>query len=229
MTTQEKPKYCGQNWLEMKPNDNGRICGQCKKKIIDFSKMSWADIDRIQQANNNSLCGMYKPKQLDFWGKEIPSKSTNVIKAVTIVGLCISLANSAFSQTILDTDSFVVRGKIIDKQTSESVPFAKVTFKNLKDSTTSDFDGNFKMVIKNLPKKVFPETIEVKFIGYLPTQLIFKDLNELRNIENVISSEGIKLGLTPNINTGITFYVPRPTLGQRVKWKLKKWFRRKEK
>jgi len=61
MTTITKPKYCGQNWLEMQPTDGGRICGQCDKVIVDFSKMSWTEIEQLQRQNNNAVCGMYNP------------------------------------------------------------------------------------------------------------------------------------------------------------------------
>jgi len=79
-----KPRHCGQNWLEMQPVEGGRMCGQCEKKITDFSKMRWSAIEAIQQQNNNTVCGMYHPKQLEHWGKEIPKADPMLRKASVI-------------------------------------------------------------------------------------------------------------------------------------------------
>ncbi len=47
MMTTAKPKHCGQNWLEMTPTENGRICRQCSKIIVDFSRKTWTEIETI--------------------------------------------------------------------------------------------------------------------------------------------------------------------------------------
>lgn len=105
MTTLHKPKYCEQNWLEMKPTDGGRICKQCSKTIIDFSKMAWADIERIQQANKNSVCGMYSPKQLEHWGRQVPSNNCSKLAATTALLVSMAVSTQSFSQTNATVDT----------------------------------------------------------------------------------------------------------------------------
>ena len=81
MTKILKPNHCDQNWLEMTPTNGGRICEKCNKRIVDFSKMNWAQIERIQNQNNNAVCGMYNHKQLENWGHELPTFSNSIKKA----------------------------------------------------------------------------------------------------------------------------------------------------
>jgi CarboxypepD_reg-like domain len=231
MTTIPKPKYCGQNWLEMNPTDGGRICGQCDKKIVDFSKTSWSEIEKLQRQNNNGVCGMYNPRQLDNWGQEIPTYNNSLLKAAAITGLTISFATSSHGQTINTADSIVIKGKIIDETTSEELPFVNVLLKNSKVGTATDIDGNFKLVLRNVLSTPMPDTLEVNYVGYRKKQIIFRDIKEINNSENKIKLEDGKLNLTlaPATENIIAFYVRKPTLGQRIKWKFKKWFGRKEK
>ena len=230
MTIIPKPKHCGQNWLEMNPTDGGRICGQCNKKIVDFSKMSWAEIERLQTQNNNSVCGMYKPRQLDHWGQEIPTYNNSLLKAATITGLTISFATSSYGQTINTADSLVIKGKIIDETTSEELPFVNVLLKNSKVGAVTDIEGNFKLILRNISPTPMPDTLEVNYIGYRKKQIIFSDIKEINNSENKIKLEDGKLNLTlaPATENIIAFYVTKPTLRQRIKWKFQRWFGRKE-
>lgn len=231
MTRIPKPKHCGQNWLEMNPTDGGRICGQCDKKIVDFSKMSWVEIEKLQRQNNNGVCGMYNPRQLDNWGQEIPMYNNSFLKVATITGLTISFATSSHGQTINTSDSIVIKGKIIDETTAVELPFVNVLLKNSKVGAVTDLDGNFKLVLRNVPSTPLPDTLEVNYIGYRKKQIVFSDIKEINNSENKIKLEDGKLNLTlaPETENFITFSVGKPTLGQQIKWKFKKWFGRKEK
>ncbi len=94
-----KPKHCEQNWLDMKPTDGGRMCGQCQKKITDFSKMKWVEIEKLQAEFNNELCGMYNPKQLDNWGREVPKNSFNKVAASTALILSLNCTDTILAQS----------------------------------------------------------------------------------------------------------------------------------
>lgn len=221
MKTIPKPKYCGQEWLEMTPIKGGRICGQCHKSIIDFSKMSWKEIEQLQGEKYNSACGMYSSKQLENWGREIPKAKDNIIRFATITSICIAFTGTANAQA----DSLLFKGRVIDRTTKEPLPFALVTLKNLKDTSQTDFDGNFKFTIKNLPSEPYKDTIEVNYLGYLPLLVTFDDLNSIKDTNAKPSLNNFELGLMPNPDIESTaFYVEEPTIGNRIKWKLRRWF-----
>lgn len=223
MKTLMKPKHCGQNWLDMKPTEGGRICGQCEKKIVDFTKKSWKDISKIQEENNNSLCGMYAPKQLEYWGQEIPSNKTVLIKAAAITGFCVSIAGSAFSQNPTEVGGdFFVKGTVMDKNTKERMPIGNVLLKQNKKQATIDLEGNFEFEIKNASNLTFPDTMQIEYLGFKPYEIIFKDVNELRNMD-----KNIFMTLEDSFPSVTIFSVAKPPLGDRIKWKLRKMFKRK--
>lgn len=226
MTTLHKPKYCGQDWLDMKPADGGRLCGQCNKTIIDFSKMTWADIQKIQQQNNNSVCGMYNTQQLKYWGQEIPNPSNSIVKVASITGLTLFLASSVYSQTTQISVSLIISGKVIDKKTNEELPFANVFLKNSKQVTTTDIEGNFKLVVKDISDSVYPDTLVVQYVGYFTSQLVFEDLHKIKKDSNGRQQGELNLKLELQSGPVITYYVTKPTLRQKIKWRFKKWFGR---
>ncbi|WP_149694368.1 hypothetical protein [Chitinophaga sp. CF418] len=41
------PVPCTQSWNDMNPVDNGRYCGHCSKKVIDFTKLADHEVVRI--------------------------------------------------------------------------------------------------------------------------------------------------------------------------------------
>lgn len=229
MTIIPKPKHCGQNWLDMNPTEGGRICGQCEKKIVDFSKSSWSEIEKLQSLYNNGLCGMYHPKQLENWGQEIPESNNSLLKAAVITGISISIANSSYAQ-IITTDSLVVEGKIIDGEIGEGLPATRVRLKNSKVEAMTDLDGNFKLVLRNVPSSPIPDTLEIESVGFKNTQFAFSDMKQLEaSVDNVKLDHG-KLNITlDGEGEIIAFYVHAPTRAQRMKWKIKNWFRRKDK
>lgn len=228
MTTIPKPKHCGQNWLEMNPTDGGRICGQCNKVIIDFSKMSWAEIEQIQRQNNNAVCGMYNSQQLDKWGEEISTRKDKLLKVAIISGLTVSLSLPTYAQTTNPT-KISIEGKITDVTTGEELPGVYVKLKHCKVETSTDAQGNFILIVFNKPTIHLPDTLEASFIGYKTTQIIITDIKEMSNINNQSKSEKSKhnIALVPSDNI-INFYITKPTIWQRIKWKFKQWFGRKK-
>jgi len=58
------PKPCHENLADMAPSETGRYCTACQKNVIDFSKMTDAQIIRVLQ-KNTSLCGSVHTQQLD--------------------------------------------------------------------------------------------------------------------------------------------------------------------
>jgi len=228
MKTIPKPKHCGQHWLNMTPTIGGRICGQCSKVIIDFSKMTWTDIERMQYHNNNSICGMYSQKQLDNWGKEIPANKYNLIKVVALSSLTLTLSTEGNSQSSATSDSIVITGKVIDYSTNEPLPFATVQFKNINCGAMTNIDGDFRLLIKDVPSTPIADTLVATFVGYLSTEVVFKDINSIQIDSSGMKSQDINIKMLPNLDQSIAFYVTEPTIGQKIGWKFRKWFGRKE-
>lgn len=58
------PKPCHENWDTMTPNEKGRFCQVCSKKIRDFTNSS--DEELYQEIYSNSdICGNFRGNQLN--------------------------------------------------------------------------------------------------------------------------------------------------------------------
>ncbi|OAV68558.1 Outer membrane cobalamin receptor protein, SusC/RagA family [Bacteroidales bacterium Barb6] len=86
----------------------------------------------------------------------------------------------------------VIRGKVIDSRSNESVIGASVSVKNAKKSTgtATDYDGVFSLNVSALPA-----TIAVSYIGYKPQEIdIYEEANEqivIRLVEDLNALEEI--------------------------------------
>jgi hypothetical protein len=66
----KKLKYCHENWAEMTPSEKGKICGSCKKEIIDFRQKTLKEIAETHAFSEEPVCGIYTENQLE--NKENP-------------------------------------------------------------------------------------------------------------------------------------------------------------
>ena len=56
---------CDQNFGKMKKEGNGRYCGSCQKVVVDFTRMSNAElIGYFKEHKNENICGRVKSFQM---------------------------------------------------------------------------------------------------------------------------------------------------------------------
>jgi len=59
------PEPCHEDWAEMTPTDKGRHCASCVKTVVDFTKMSDAQVlAHLKQASGNT-CGRVRNDQIE--------------------------------------------------------------------------------------------------------------------------------------------------------------------
>jgi hypothetical protein len=219
-----KPKHCEQNWLDMKPANGGRMCGQCQKKIMDFSKMNWAEIEAVQAANNNTVCGMYNPKQLDNWGREIPKQTYSKVLVTSAM-----ISTFTLSKLIAQNDSLKSNKKEIwvtgevksksEKGKIEEAFYVTVKLHGSNSATSTNENGFFCLKISYNQDSI--KTLELVFDGFgLKEKRVKLDaLSDKSEIKcNVVLEENFK-ELEP-----IMFYVGKPTLRDRVRRIWYRWF-----
>ena len=58
-------KYnCQEDLDSMSKTEKGKFCNSCQKEVIDFTKMSYAQIQKIR-GNESKMCGIYLAEQVD--------------------------------------------------------------------------------------------------------------------------------------------------------------------
>ena len=217
-----RPKYCGQNWLEMCPTNNGRICPGCNKVIIDFTKKSWKEIEEKQKQNNNAICGMYSNKQLNYWGQEIPrnklSRTFSIMAFLTAVvsTSVIGQENQAQKTLIRGTTT----GISLDGR-KDTLQSTSIWLKNTLQGTVSDNNGKYEIDVSNYMDTLENPTLVFSYAGFSSLELKLNS-NQRGEIQYDVQ-------LDESIDMPIVFYVRRPTFGERMNVKIKNWFKRKEK
>jgi hypothetical protein len=58
------PTPCTEDWNNMTPDKNGKFCASCQKKVVDFSRMSDAEIFNYFDNFSGNTCGRFTEKQL---------------------------------------------------------------------------------------------------------------------------------------------------------------------
>jgi hypothetical protein len=59
------PKPCHENWNTMTPQEKGRLCDVCTKVVVDFTKKTPVEVDKIMSEAEGSVCGNFNVNQLN--------------------------------------------------------------------------------------------------------------------------------------------------------------------
>jgi hypothetical protein len=59
------PKPCHENWNNMTPQEKGRHCDVCSKVVVDFTKKTPVEVDKIMTEAEGSVCGNFNINQLN--------------------------------------------------------------------------------------------------------------------------------------------------------------------
>lgn len=67
------PKPCDEDWNKMLPDEKGKFCQSCCKKVFDFTNSSTEEITAIFSNNPTAkICGRFKKEQLESIKIEVP-------------------------------------------------------------------------------------------------------------------------------------------------------------
>lgn len=165
------PKPCHENWQKMTPLEKGRFCDSCQKQVFDFTKSSDTEILRKFNSEKN-ICGRFLKTQLERDIVAQKKKSSFWIAGASGILSFLSLGNQeGFSQEIKieqteknnasQQQTSVPENKISGNISEKFGTFPGVTITNnrSKQTTSSDFDGNFSI------EALVGDTLKFEFIG----------------------------------------------------------------
>ena len=205
----------------MRPVDGGRLCAECNKSIVDFSKMSWGEIERVQRKNNNSVCGMYLPKQINNWGRQAPITNGSKFVATGALLLSLTAATHSYSQSTAPSVSNkenVIHGTVTGKMADgrvDTLSFANISLKNTDFAVVADEKGHYQIDLSVYLATAQNPILVFRKEGYEEFELQLTD---------EIKSGNVDAQLNPQVVTATAYYMLKPTLGQRIKWRLKRIF-----
>lgn len=234
------PEPCHENWQNMLPSEKGRFCLSCQKEVVDFSVMTKHEIETYFKSLPNNVCGRFKGSQLTDINRELPAVNNKLsLKPWWMAASLFVFAKSSISQgnnlaidstkqnvelnkdvgktkkEVVDKEiyKYIIKGKVVDKETGESLPFVSVTVDTLKIGTTTDFDGCFTMSIPE--NNIDSVIISFSYLGYEDYDTMINSDAEIAVglVENVVVMGGAIFETTiskPSIWRRIGYFFARP-------------------
>ncbi len=205
--------------------------------------MSWEEIEDLQAQHNNSLCGMYRPKQLKHWGQEPPKRSFSLKPTVAISSILLALGQVTTTeaqaqivwkkQEVADStaiqheavegvqtlsEGIVIEGKVITETEDGTIlPLygAAVYLKTLEEGALSDENGNYRIEVRGDRKTIQRDTLVIKYFSYQTKEI---PLSDFKRKPAVVYMDLKYHNLS-------TFYLENPSIWQRIGWTIRGWFR----
>jgi hypothetical protein len=146
------PIPCPATWAAMAPAPGGRHCSICHKVVVDFARMTDAEV-LAALGHSSSLCGRFRPEQLGS-SSRLRKATANWAGWLTAAAVVLSSCDAPNPAHIklrtapntTESSAFVARGRVVDKYSGKPLAGAHIT--SQADSTLhtrSGADGRFEI------------------------------------------------------------------------------------
>ncbi len=196
---------CQENWSGMQPQNGGRFCMQCSKKVMDFTKLNDTEIAQIMKESKDKVCGRMLVSQLNRPIKiqskpKIRPKLYKALTAIFVIGSTSSIfatpifskgtslnilkneSNSNYKRIDLknktSTDSLknIIKGQVLT-EFEDPIPGAYILIEELNLEIETNLEGYFSIP---LPENFKDDSIKVliKYLGFhdLETHIYKNDI-----------------------------------------------------
>lgn len=199
---------CHEDWNKMSPVQQGRFCGSCRKKVVDFTTQTDEEIISFFSNYNGSACGRFTDEQLDRPIQQIEIKpASSFLKYAAGLLLPAFLfafkSNAQVTDTVpkqvgspLSSDEMMVLGKVsmqavdpvrqsgkitgrvVDAGTKEPLAGVSVIVKGTKLGVATDVNGRFELIISTKRP-----VIVYSSIGYESTEVKYTERMKSEEVE----------------------------------------------
>ena len=168
----------------MTPTANGRHCGSCQHEVVDFSRMSEAEVMAwLAQPTAGSICGYFRAEQFTALPTPpAPRWRRWLIATVALLGLKPLLAAdeaAAFSplravprateqadtHATAPKGQVTIRGRVLDDSTGLGVPGAEIFIGDTKYGAVTDEQGNFSFTMLQKWAPVQKNSVQLRVQG----------------------------------------------------------------
>ncbi|MBG8554457.1 carboxypeptidase-like regulatory domain-containing protein [Hymenobacter guriensis] len=198
MPTINVPKPCGESWSGMTPATQGRHCAACNKVVVDFTRMTDAELLAFLHRQPGTSCGRFTSEQLNR-PLVVPAAASPwrrwLAAAALALGLGEVVASSARAQVpvsqlgqqpiwntpvqsadISTESTIAIRGRVIDASTGQGLPNVTVFIRETMNGASTNQGGTFSLQI---PMPIVPgQKLEFSSIGFLREERIISDIQQ---------------------------------------------------
>jgi len=209
------PTPCPKAWAAMTPTADGRFCGSCQHEVIDFSRMSEAEVTAwLTRPNASNVCGFFRAGQ---FASVVPTPQPRwrrwLVTALALLGLepvlvaCQSTApkNTSTAGATEQADSHVtapegqvtIRGRVLDDSTGLAVGGAEIFIGDTPYGAVTDEQGNFSFTMQQQWEGVQNSTVSLRVQG---SPFVFKQ--QVVSMKVSLASEPLTVRLQSVLGRG---------------------------
>lgn len=178
------PNPCPQPWADMTPTADGRFCGSCQHEVVDFSRLTQAEVLAwLAKPAAGKVCGNFQAGQFaPTVAAPQPRWRRWLVAAIALLGLKPLLAAdeaAAFSplrpvpRATEQADSHAeapkgqvtIRGRVLDDSTGLGVSGAEIFIGETPYGAVTDEQGNFSFTMKQVWAPVQKGTVQLRVQG----------------------------------------------------------------
>lgn len=146
------PQLCSANWAAMAPTADGRHCAACQTEVVDFTRLSEAEILAcLAQRGRRPVCANVHAAQL-----AAPASGRWLLAGLALLGWPAPAPAGPPVRPPLATvggkpeklgAAVIVRGTVLDDRNGQPVAGARVLMHNTTFGTVTDEKGRFELVM----------------------------------------------------------------------------------
>lgn len=171
------PTPCAQPWTAMRPTADGRHCGACQTEVVDFTRLSEAEIMAyLARRGGRPVCVLAAASQVVVapatrWRRWLlaglallgwhPITSCTTKPPQQLPAQATAMANATATQS----QQLIIRGQVLDGASQTAVPQVSVFINDTPFGTVTDEKGQFELVMAPGWAPIAGGKVVLKFVG----------------------------------------------------------------
>ena len=174
------PAPCPASWAHMTPTLNGRFCGSCQHEVVDFSRMTEAEVTAwLTRPTTGGVCGFFRAGQFTPAAARPPRWRRWLLAVAAVLSLKPLLMTTDAAATPLtggarpteqadgpaSRNTVTIRGRVLDDATGEGVAGAAIFIGDTKYGTVTDAQGDFSFTMRQKWAPVHEGKVQLQVNG----------------------------------------------------------------
>lgn len=182
------PQPCHESWATMTPTAQGRHCAACNKVVVDFTRMSDAELVAHLGKAAGTTCGRFRAQQLNRALALPAAASSGWRRPVLALAALLGFGAAAQAQVVAPPTPSVpttitlgmvaapqppalpglppptLRGVLLDSATREPLPGVTVLLAGTMVGVATGHDGRFELLLPEAGAREV--TLQFSYVGY---------------------------------------------------------------